>query len=59
MGNTEWAILVRSDEDIRYWLQVTQQHNTWENVDEVGEHLDVFAVLNYVTDSKDAEPEVR
>ena len=49
MGNTEWAILVRSDEDIRYWLQVTKQHNTREDVDKVGEPLDVFAVLNYVS----------
>lgn len=32
MGNTEWAILVRSNADISYWLEVTQQHNTWEEL---------------------------
>lgn len=59
MGRTEWAILVRSDGDVRHWLQVANLHNTWEDIDAVGEHLDVFAVLNYVTASKAAKPKVR
>ena len=47
MGNTEWGLLVRSDDDVRYWLQVAKEHNTCENEDEVGEELTVTAVLNY------------
>ena len=59
MGHTEWAILVRSDADVRFWLQVVKLHNTWEDIDEVGEPLGVGAVLNYVTASKAAKPKVR
>ena len=50
---------MRSDADVRFWLQVAKDHNTWENIDEVGEALGVGAVLNYVTASKAAKPKVR
>ena len=58
MGNTEWGLLVRSDDDVRYWLQVAKEHNTCENWDEIGEGLIVTCVLNYVTKSRAAKPKV-
>lgn len=51
MGHTEWALLVRSEDEVRYWLKVAQEHNTWEDYEEVGEPLVVASVLNYVTTS--------
>ena len=58
MGGTEWALLVRSDNDVRYWLQAAREHNICEDPDEVGEPLYVSSVLNYVTTSKAAKPRV-
>ena len=58
MGNTEWGLLVRSDDDVRYWLQVAKEHNTCENWDEIGEGLIVTCVLNYVSKSRAAKPKV-
>ena len=50
---------MRSDDDVRYWLQAAREHNTWEDPDEVGEPLVVTCVLKYVTTSTAANPRVR
>ena len=58
MGFTSFAIRIQSPEDLAYWEDVIHKHNTHENPDEVGEELDMYAVLRWTTKSKAARPKV-
>lgn len=48
MGISTYAVLVKTEDDVAYWLNVAQRHNNHANYDEIGEPLYPIKLISFV-----------
>lgn len=58
MGRTEWAILVRTYDDALRWQRIASEHDSCNDVDQVGKELQTIEILDFKTVSRAARPKV-